>query len=76
MELFDIPESKSPRMKWMERHCIKVNHIDGKYHVNHGMKLISTADQEDEALITAAKIIGIRLWNEENAEVSHPTKED
>jgi len=25
-ELFDIPESKSPRLQWMERHNVKVRH--------------------------------------------------
>jgi hypothetical protein len=66
MELFNIPLTKSPKLKWMERHCITINYANNiGFSVFHGMKLIITKPTEDEAITQAAKLIGIRLWNEQ-----------
>ena len=42
--LFDIPESKSPRLQWMERHGVKVT--DG------GMDF----EEGDECMVTGAQL--------------------
>ena len=64
-ELFDIPLSKSPKLKWMERHCIAITNTPSiGFTVVHGMKTITTKPTEDEAITEAARLIGIRLWNE------------
>ena len=64
-ELFDIPLSKSPKLKWMERHCIAITNTPNVgFKVKHGMKTITTKPTEDEALTEAANLIGVRLWNE------------
>ena len=66
MELFNIPLTKSPKLKWMERHCIKITNTPNMgFSVIHGMKTITTKPTVDEAITAAAKLIGIRLWNEQ-----------
>jgi hypothetical protein len=69
-ELFEIPESKSPRIKWMERHHLTAaNYTDENNHlriaVYHGMARIANGDTADEALTAAAKSLNIPLWNEQ-----------
>lgn len=61
--LFDIPESKSPKLKWMERHHLTTaNYTDENNHlriaVYHGMARIANGDTADE------KSLNIPLWNE------------
>ena len=64
-QLFDLPINKSPKLKWMERHCISITNMPNiGFKVKHGMKTIITKPTEDEAITEAAKLIGIRLWNE------------
>jgi hypothetical protein len=68
-ELFNIGESKSPRIKWMERHHLTVrdnpaNVTDRRFEAMHGMTVIAYGANEDEALVNAAKSLNIRLWNE------------
>jgi hypothetical protein len=71
-ELFDIPETPSPRLRWMQRHHLTVESITGegadngnRYAARHGMTVIGKGATEDEALTAAAKSLNIRLWNEE-----------
>lgn len=67
-ELFDIPECKSPRLKWMERHHLTIqittNPPPNTYQAKHGMTVIASGSTPDEALVAAAKSLNIRLWNE------------
>ena len=78
-ELFDIEESKSPRLNWMDRHRIKVS-PPGKerslilHHWNlwmayqhEGDFIIASAygPAEDDAITSLANKLGLRLWNEE-----------
>ena len=78
-ELFDIEESKSPRLNWMDRHCIKVS-PPGKersqilHHWNLWMayqhkgdfiKASAYGQAEDDAITSLANKLGLRLWNEE-----------
>jgi hypothetical protein len=73
-ELFAIPETKSPRLKWMERHHIKIHHQpydhagplddDEQYAAIHGMQAIGYGATPDAALVAAAKSLNIKLWNE------------
>ncbi len=71
MELFDIPESKSPRLKWMERNHITVKAITDEsnkkttHFAYHGMKYICQGENEMDCLYLAAERLKIKLWNEE-----------
>lgn len=79
-ELFDLPESKSPRLQWMERHGITVRrygpHDCGKpgWQDNEWFAMgkvhlnyeIGYGDTEDEAITQLALKLGIKLWNEES----------
>ena len=69
-ELFDIPETPSPRMRWMQRHHLTVSRKHEEENTYsfvaiHGMTIIGKGATEDEALTAAAKSLNIRLWNEE-----------
>ena len=77
-DLFDIPESKSPRLLWMEKHGIKTRQLDfperdydwmawRKRDENaNGIPAISgQGDTEGDAIADLAQRLGIRLWNEE-----------
>lgn len=73
-----LPESKSPRLLWMERHRAEVRATprwepgfedeDGDpLHQFYASVLGYTergGGTEDEALAKAAKAAGVRLWNE------------
>ena len=69
-ELFEIPESKSPRLKWMERHhlTVRLSHDydddEDVWQCLHGMKVIGEGGTEDRAITAAAKSLNIPLWNE------------
>lgn len=72
-DLFHIPESKSPRLKWMEKYNIKTWFTEGLDYpwcaATEEMILrcsdkLGTGDTEDEAITNLAKSLGIRLWNE------------
>ena len=69
-ELFAIPESKSPKLRWMERHHITVRQNDQSapakaYEAYYGMDRIATGPSETDALVAAAKSLNIPLWNEQ-----------
>ena len=74
-ELFQIEQFKSPRLKWMERHHLKIHHQpydhagpldkEEQYAAIHGMTAIGYGATPDDALTDAAKKLNIRLWNEE-----------
>lgn len=69
MDLFNLPESKSPRMKWMERHHLTVtdtgSYAERRFEAVHGMKTIGYGATPDQALFAAAKSLNIRMWNEQ-----------
>lgn len=71
-ELFDIPESKSPRLRWMEKHNISARQEPRGpggpliwFALNH--QACARGDSEDEALASLAVKLGLKLWNEEGA---------
>jgi hypothetical protein len=71
-ELFDIPETKSPRLIWLEKHQIvtlrgkpdswaawvKGKNIRPNCSYGYG-------ETEDDAITSLAIKLGLRLWNEE-----------
>ena len=73
-ELFEIEESKSPRLAWMDRHgiitlrgkpdswaaWIKVNGTEFDHTIGYG-------ETEDEAVTSLVYKLGMRLWTEEGA---------
>ena len=70
-ELFDIEESKSPRLAWIEKHQIVT--LRGKpdcWAAWLNMRptidqIIGYGESEDEAIADLAIKMGMRLWNEE-----------
>lgn len=68
-ELFAIPESKSPRLLWMEKHCVMTlydkarNQFAAVAYQQNGW-----GDTEDEAITQLALKLGIKLWNEEGGQ--------
>lgn len=65
--LFDLPESKSPRLLWMERYKVTVSDCeDGKFaRSNYDLYTRGFGLTEDEALANLAIALGVKLWNEE-----------
>jgi hypothetical protein len=63
-ELFDIPETKSPRLIWMERHGITMTQ-NLHWMFYQGMDCIAVKRDYDDAVLAGATILGLKLWNEE-----------
>ena len=75
-ELFNLPESKSPRRQWMEKHGITTApRIWDAYEGNtrwaafRYLKNTAYGDTEDEAITQLALKLGIKLWNEEGGQI-------
>ena len=70
-ELFNIPETLSPRLAWMKQHNLSVesgtNLDDGDrfFEVRQGNKVILEDPSEDRAIVRAAKKLNLNLWNED-----------
>ena len=76
-ELFDLPETKSPRLIWLDRNGIKVSAPPQKrpgpplsywMAYRHDGDFISASaygPTEDDAITSLANKLGLRLWNEE-----------
>ena len=69
-ELFTIPETKSPRLLWMERHHLTTaNYTDDKNHLRiavfQHLQRVANGDTLDDALFAAAKSLNVKLWNEQ-----------
>ena len=80
-ELFSVPEAKSPRLKWMEKHCVNVrstpvglvgtedeltgDEVRAFYATGDGTLTGKFGTTEDDALAAWARARGVRLWNEE-----------
>lgn len=68
-DLFTIPESKSPRLLWMERHGVQTSSdpTNKSYWMAHGSRKGSGfGSTEEDAIIQYALCAGIKLWNEES----------
>ena len=73
-ELFDMPETKSPRLLWMEKHGLTIHHQpydhagpmdkEDRYAAIYNQKSIGKGSTPDDALVAAAKSLNIKLWNE------------
>ena len=66
-ELFEIPECKSPRLRWMERYNIQTTDdpITLGWMAFGKIEGVGFGDTEEEAVLAYAKNAGIKLWNEE-----------
>jgi hypothetical protein len=66
-ELFTIPETLSPRLAWMRDNGISTREIQvlvpQKAWQAEGASVFSTAENEQDALVSLARKMGIRLWN-------------
>jgi len=73
MNLFDIPESKSPRILWMEKHGVTTyppNPLLGCWAASRDTdppldQFVGLGDTELDALTEMAKKLNLRLWNEQ-----------
>jgi hypothetical protein len=71
-ELFDIPETLSPRLKWMRKNSMVTAFVDDKWlaevaHYRNGILIFldrEKGDTEDESIVALAKKLAIPLWNE------------
>jgi len=66
-ELFNIPEVKSPRLKWMDKHGVwKFKpKSPGQQWTATARGLEGRGDDEDSAIADLAKQMGELLWNEQ-----------
>jgi len=62
-ELFDIPESKSPRLLWSEKHGVWLLKSTTGYTAT-AAGLTGRGATEDDAIVDLAKQMGIKLWSE------------
>lgn len=79
--LFDIPETLSPRLRWMRGYNIKTQRLSPAIEglpsweaevwkvgpSGVGRRITASGDTEDAALTALALAAGIKLWNEEGA---------
>lgn len=78
-ELFEVEESLSPRLAWMQKHKIRTHHAPwveeapwSAWHPDNeseeGLPMDPEACgygmNEDEAIVDLAKKLNIKLWNE------------
>lgn len=66
--LFEIPESKSPRLLWMDKYNIAVEDDPtekGTFMAFGNVEGSGFGSTQDEAVLAYAKCAGIKLWNEE-----------
>lgn len=67
-ELFNIPEQKSPRLQWLDKHGIWTCEVTlrGKFQWWEATAsgIIGKGATEDDAIVDLAKQMGIKLWNE------------
>lgn len=74
-DLFEIPESKSPRLLWIEKHMITTRKTgtdsdelgDCQRWIAQNPMKIGYGHTEDEALTQLALKLGVKLWNEEES---------
>jgi hypothetical protein len=72
-ELFAVPESLSPRLRWMRRHGITTRRNDITETPSANWEAYQACsgdwepgDTEHDAIANLAEALGIRLWNEED----------
>lgn len=73
-ELFQIEESKSPRLRWMDKHGVWTQKTNAEEYEDpeHAWKAqaagyVGFGPTEDDAIVELARLMGIALWNEEGA---------
>jgi hypothetical protein len=62
-ELLDIPESKSPRLLWLEKHGVWIYEFNTSYEAA-ARGVTGKGRTEYDAIVDLAKKLGIKLWNE------------
>jgi hypothetical protein len=66
-ELFQIPETLSPRLRWMREHDIRIHRDSEEPHEFTAWTLPDVSGYgatEDEALADLARKLNVKLWNE------------
>lgn len=69
-ELFDMPETKSPRLLWMDKHGVWTKHYESPSIVKNLSWVATAAGKsasgatEDESIVNLAMEMNIKLWNE------------
>jgi hypothetical protein len=62
--LFEIAETLSPKLKWLRKHHLTIEIIEGQIRCKHGMDVIARGSDEMEVLVNAATSLNVKLWNE------------
>lgn len=62
-ELFDIPESKSPRLLWLEKHGIWTSKAESGWQATAAGIVCKGHETEDDAIVNLSVRMGIKLWN-------------
>jgi hypothetical protein len=66
--LFPLPEQKSPRLLWIEKHGVIMEESSERWHAYRmfdGGHYGGTGKTQDDALADWARKNNVRLWNEE-----------
>lgn len=65
-ELFDIPESLSPRLAWLKEHDLTVTRLEnGKYECALEDLASAIGETADEACVEFCLVTGLRHWTHE-----------
>ena len=69
--LFEIPETPSPRLQWMRKHGVKTEKTEfvDFHQPEHAWKaesagMVGVGPTEDDAIVDLAKKNNLKLWNE------------
>lgn len=62
-ELFDLPESKSPRLQWLEQHGLVLRKKGEHYECVMDDENKGTGDDADDACVDLCLNTGLRHWN-------------
>ena len=62
--LFDIPETLSPRLAWMREHGIELRETSLGWLASTDCGHCSFGQTDDDALSRVAQTINIKLWNQ------------
>jgi len=62
-ELFDIPPTKSPRLKWMDEHGVWVFKYHDRFEAT-ARGFTEKGQTEHDAVVNLAIKMNIKLWNE------------
>ena len=64
-ELFDLPPCLSPRLQWLERHCLTIVRMEnGKYACILDDLTVAVGDDQEEAIVNFCLKYKLRHYNQ------------